>query len=156
VSDTLAGILFLLTLIAALAAVHKPLGDYMFRVYTSEQDNAVERVVYRMIGANPKSEQTWGAYARSVLAFAAVSVLFLFGFQLVQGGLPLHLNDPGTPMTPALAWNTAISFVTNTNWQAYGGETTMSDLTQGLALTSQNFLEIFKSIGKFYQIGFDI
>ena len=139
-SDTLAGILFLLTLIAALAAVHKPLGDYMFRVYTSEQDNAVERVVYRMIGANPKSEQTWGAYARSVLAFAAVSVLFLFGFQLVQGGLPLHLNDPGTPMTPALAWNTAISFVTNTNWQAYSGESTQGHLVQMAGLAAQNFV----------------
>ncbi len=139
-SDTLAGILFLLTLIAALAAVHKPLGDYMFRVYTSEQDNAVERVVYRMIGANPKSEQTWGAYARSVLAFAAVSVLFLFGFQLVQGGMPLHVNDPGTPMTPALAWNTAISFVTNTNWQAYSGESTQGHLVQMAGLAVQNFV----------------
>ena len=55
----------------------------------------VERVIYRLIGADPKSEQTWGAYARSVLAFSAVSILFLFVFQLVQGKLPLHLNDPG-------------------------------------------------------------
>jgi K+-transporting ATPase ATPase A chain len=139
-SGTLAGVTFLLTLIVALAAVHVPLGDYMYRVYSSEKDTAPERFVYRMIGADPKSEQTWGAYARSVLAFAAVSVLMLFTFQLVQGRLPLHLNDPATPMTPALAWNTAISFVTNTNWQAYSGESTQGHLVQMAGLAVQNFV----------------
>ena len=69
----------------------------MYRVYNSDKDSAVERVIYRLIGADPKSEQTWGAYARSVLAFSAISILFLFVFQLVQGKLPLHLNDPGDP-----------------------------------------------------------
>jgi K+-transporting ATPase ATPase A chain len=131
---------FLVLLIAALVAVHVPLGDYMYRVYSSEKDNRVERVVYRLIGADPKSEQTWGAYARSVLAFSAISILFLFIFQLVQGKLPLHLNDPATAMTPALAWNTAISFVTNTNWQAYSGESTQGHLVQMAGLTVQNFV----------------
>lgn len=134
-----AGIAFLLSLIVALIAVHIPLGDYMYRVYTAEKDNAVERFVYRLVGADPKSEQTWAAYARSVLAFSAISVLFLFGLQLIQGKLPLHLHDPATPMTPALAWNTAISFVTNTNWQAYSGETTQGHLVQMAGLTVQNF-----------------
>jgi K+-transporting ATPase ATPase A chain len=139
-STTTAGITFLALLVLALAAVHAPLGDYMYRVYNSEKDSRAERVIYRLIGADPKSEQTWGAYARSVLAFSAISVLFLFVFQLVQGKLPLHLNDPGTSMTPALAWNTAISFVTNTNWQAYSGESTQGHLVQMAGLTVQNFV----------------
>jgi K+-transporting ATPase ATPase A chain len=140
VSSTTAGILFLGSLIVALAAVHVPLGDYMYRVYTSTKDSRGERVIYRLIGADPKSEQTWGAYARSVLAFSAISILFLFVFQLVQGKLPLHLNDPATQMTPALAWNTAVSFVTNTNWQAYSGESTQGHLVQMAGLAVQNFV----------------
>ncbi|MGV1006346.1 MAG: potassium-transporting ATPase subunit KdpA, partial [Candidatus Nanopelagicales bacterium] len=139
-TTTSAGIVFLVLLIAALVAVHVPLGDYMYRVYTDAKDNAVERVIYRLIGADPKAEQSWGAYARSVLAFSAVSVLFLFFLQLVQGRLPLHLNDPATAMTPALAWNTAISFVTNTNWQAYSGESTQGHLVQMAGLAVQNFV----------------
>ena len=138
-STTTAGILFLALLILALAAVHVPLGDYMYRVYTSEKHSRPERLIYRLIGADPKSEQTWGAYVRSLLAFSAVSILFLFIFQLVQGKLPLHLNDPATPMTPALAWNTAVSFVTNTNWQAYSGESTQGHLVQMAGLAVQNF-----------------
>ena len=117
-----------------------PLGDYMYRVYASEKHLRGERVIYRLIGADPKSEQTWGAYARSVLAFSAISILFLFILQLVQGKLPLHLNDPATPMTPALAWNTAVSFVTNTNWQAYSGESTQGHLVQMAGLAVQNFV----------------
>ncbi len=139
-NTTTAGIAFLALLILALAVVHVPLGDYMYRVYTSEKDTAVERFIYRLIGANPKSEQTWGGYARSVLAFSLVSVLLLFGLQLIQGKLPLHLEDPGTPMTPALAWNTAVSFVTNTNWQAYSGESTQGHLVQMAGLAVQNFV----------------
>ncbi|KKF01356.1 potassium-transporting ATPase subunit KdpA [Mycolicibacterium obuense] len=139
-SSTAAGILFLVSLIVALAAVHVPLGDYMYRVYSSEKHLGGERVIYRLIGADPKSEQTWGAYARSVLAFSAISILFLFILQLVQGKLPLHLNDPATPMTPALAWNTAVSFVTNTNWQAYSGESTQGHLVQMAGLAVQNFV----------------
>jgi K+-transporting ATPase ATPase A chain len=111
----------------------------MYRVYSSERHLRGERVVYRLIGADPKAEQTWGSYARSLLAFSAISLLFLFILQLVQGKLPLHLNDPGTQMTPALAWNTAVSFVTNTNWQAYSGESTQGHLVQMAGLAVQNF-----------------
>ena len=139
-STTTAGIIFLALLIVALAAVHVPLGDYMYRVYSSDKHSRVERVIYRLIGADPKSEQSWGAYARSVLAFSAIGILFLFIFQLVQGKLPLHLHDPATPMTPALAWNTAVSFVTNTNWQAYSGESTQGHLVQMSGLAVQNFV----------------
>ncbi len=139
-STTTAGIAFLVLLVAALAAVHVPFGDYMYRVYTREKDSRPERWIYRIIGADPKAEQTWGGYARSVLAFSAVSLVFLFLLQLVQDRLPLHLSDPDTPMTPALAWNTAVSFVTNTNWQAYAGESTQGHLVQMAGLAVQNFV----------------
>jgi K+-transporting ATPase ATPase A chain len=139
VNTTTAGIVFLVAVVAALALIHVPFGDYMYRVYTTEKHLRAERVIYRVIGADPKSQQTWGAYARSLLAFSAVSILFLFVFQLVQDKLPLHLHDPATPMTPALAWNTAVSFVTNTNWQAYSGESTQGHLVQMAGLAVQNF-----------------
>ena len=139
-STTGAGIAFLALLVAALVAVHVPLGDYMYRVYTSERDWRIEKLAYRIIGANPKAQQPWFAYARSVLAFSAVSVLFLFFFELLQDKLPLHLHNPATPMTPALAWNTAVSFVTNTNWQAYSGESTQGHLVQMAGLAVQNFV----------------
>jgi len=140
VTTTTAGILFLAVLVLALALAHVPLGDYMYRVYSSDKHWRSERVIYRLIGANPDSEQTWGAYARSMLAFSAISLLFLFFFQLVQDKLPLHLHNPATPMTPSLAWNTAISFITNTNWQAYSGESTMGHLVQMAGLAVQNFV----------------
>ncbi|MGN2637662.1 potassium-transporting ATPase subunit KdpA [Nocardia takedensis] len=139
-STTTAGIAFLASLILALVLVHVPLGDYMYRVYSGTKHSRVERVVYKSIGVSPGVEQTWGVYARSVLAFSAVGILFLFFFQLLQGKLPLHLNDPGTEMTPALAWNTAISFVTNTNWQNYSGESTQGHLVQMAGLAVQNFV----------------
>ncbi|MGK8511103.1 potassium-transporting ATPase subunit KdpA [Nocardia asiatica] len=139
-STTTAGIAFVASLVLALALVHVPLGDYMYRVYDGREHSRVERLVYRAIGAHPDVEQPWPVYARSVLAFSAVSILFLFFFQLVQGELPLHLNDPGTRMTPAPAWNTAVSFVTNTNWQNYSGESTQGHLVQMAGLAVQNFV----------------
>ena len=139
-STTTAGVIFLVVLVGALVVVHVPFGDYMYRVYTSQKDLYVERVTYRLIGVDSRSEQTWGAYARSVLAFSSISILFLFVLQLVQGKLPLHLHDPATQMTPALAWNTAVSFVTNTNWQAYSGESTNGHLVQMAGLAVQNFV----------------
>jgi K+-transporting ATPase ATPase A chain len=138
-SGTAAGLVFLALLILALAAVHVPLGDYMYRVYSAKKHSRTERFIYRLIGASPDAEQTWKTYARSVLAFSAVSVIFLFVLQLVQGKLPLHLHDPATKVTPALAWNTAVSFVTNTNWQNYSGESTMGHLVQMAGLAVQNF-----------------
>ena len=138
-SGTAAGVVFLALLVVALVAVHVPFGDYMYRVYSSKKHSRTERFIYRLIGASPEAEQTWVAYARSVLAFSAVSVVFLFVLQLVQGKLPLHLNNPATPMTPALAWNTAVSFVTNTNWQNYSGESTDGHLVQMAGFAVQNF-----------------
>jgi K+-transporting ATPase ATPase A chain len=140
VSASIAGIGFLALLVLALVAVHVPLGDYMYRVYTSPRDWRVEKGIYRIIGADPKAEQPWYAYARSMLAFSAVSVLFLFFLQLLQGKLPLHLHNPATAMTAPLAWNTAVSFVTNTNWQNYSGESTQGHLVQMAGLAVQNFV----------------
>ncbi|MEV6038925.1 potassium-transporting ATPase subunit KdpA [Nonomuraea sp. NPDC052116] len=137
-STTLAGMIFIVSLIAALALVHKPFGDYMHRVYTSAKHNAVERVIYRLLGVRADAEQSWGVYARSLLAFSLVSILFVYAIQRLQDKLPLSVGMK--PVTDHIAWNTAVSFVTNTNWQAYSGESTMGHLTQMAALAVQNFV----------------
>ncbi|GAB2708591.1 potassium-transporting ATPase subunit KdpA [Nocardia thraciensis] len=139
-NTTTAGILFVVSLIIALAVIHIPLGDYIYRVYAGAKHSRVERGIYKLIGVQPGVEQNWGVYARSVLAFSTISVLFLFFLQLLQRHLPWHLSEPGTEMTGGLAWNTAISFVTNTNWQNYAGESTMGHTVQMMGLAVQNFV----------------
>ena len=134
----MAGWLFVITLAAALVAVYRPFGDYMFRVVTGVRSSKLERGVYRLVGVNPAAKQTWGVYARSVLAFSAVSILFLYLFLRVQDKLWLSLGLPA--VTDHIAWNTAVSFVTNTNWQAYSGESTMGHLVQMAGLAVQNFV----------------
>ena len=129
--------MFIAVLALALAAAYRPLGDYMYRVVNSTRHLRVERVMYRLIGVNPDGEQSWGVYARSVLAFSAVSVLFLYLFLRVQHWLWLSLGFPN--VVPSGAWNTAVSFVTNTNWQWYSGESTMGHLVQMAGLAVQNF-----------------
>ncbi|WP_433393176.1 potassium-transporting ATPase subunit KdpA [Micromonospora sp. KLBMP9576] len=135
---TTAGVVFVLSLVVALAAVYKPLGDHMFRAVSGTRQSRVERGIYRLIGANPAAEQSWGVYARSVLAFSAVSLLFLYAFQRVQDRLWLSLGLDA--VVPHGAWNTAVSFVTNTNWQSYSGESTMGHLVQMAGLAVQNFV----------------
>ncbi|MEU9508629.1 potassium-transporting ATPase subunit KdpA [Micromonospora sp. NPDC048170] len=135
---TTAGVIFALSLVVALVAVHRPFGDYMFRVVSGTRQSRVERGIYRLVGANPAAEQSWGVYARSVLAFSAVSVLFLYAFQRVQDRLWLSLGFDA--VVPHGAWNTAVSFVTNTNWQSYSGESTMGHLVQMAGLAVQNFV----------------
>lgn len=137
-SPTFAGILFVGSLVVALALVHRPLGDYMYRVYTGTRHNPVERVIYRLLGVQPGAEQRWSVYARSVLAFSVLSLLFLYGLQRLQDKLFLSLGMP--PVTDHVAWNTAVSFVANTNWQAYSGESTMGHLAQMAGLAVQNFV----------------
>ncbi|GAA2394884.1 potassium-transporting ATPase subunit KdpA [Dactylosporangium salmoneum] len=136
-SQTTAGVLFILSLIAALVLVHRPFGDLMYRAVTSARHLRAEKVLYRATGVNPDGEQSWGVYARSVLAFSAVSILFLYLFQRVQNHLWLSLGFD--PVKPDQAWNTAVSFVTNTNWQSYSGEATMGHLVQMAGLAVQNF-----------------
>jgi K+-transporting ATPase ATPase A chain len=137
-SDITAGLLQIGLLVVALAACYRPLGTYMARVYESEHDTGAERVVYRVMGVDPKADQRWPAYARALLAFSAVGVLFLYTLQRFQSHLPLSLGFPG--VAPAQAFNTAASFVTNTNWQSYSGESTMGHLVQMSGLAVQNFI----------------
>ncbi|MFF5297667.1 potassium-transporting ATPase subunit KdpA [Paractinoplanes globisporus] len=134
----MAGWLFVITLLLALVAVHRPFGDYMYKVVSGRRNNVVERGIYRLVGVDPSAEQTWGVYARSVLAFSAVSILFLYLFLRIQDKLWLSLGFAGVPTH--IAWNTAVSFVTNTNWQAYSGESTMGHLVQMAGLAVQNFV----------------
>ncbi|WP_157249219.1 potassium-transporting ATPase subunit KdpA [Nonomuraea typhae] len=132
------GWIFIASLILALIITHKPLGDYMYRVYTSAKHNVVERGIYKLLGVQADSEQRWGVYARSLLAFSVISLLFLYGLQRLQNHLFLSLGFD--PVTDHVAWNTAVSFVTNTNWQAYSGESTMGHLVQMAGLAVQNFV----------------
>ena len=134
----LAGVLQLLALIGALALAYIPLGTYMAKVYSSDKHWRVERWTYRAIGANPDAEMTWTAYLRGVLAFSAVGVLFLYSLQRLQGVLPGSLGFGS--VDPAQSFNTAVSFVTNTNWQSYYGEQTMGHLVQTAGLAVQNFV----------------
>jgi potassium-transporting ATPase potassium-binding subunit len=137
-SDTTAGLIQVGALVAALALCYRPLGGYLARVLTSDRDWRVERFVYRLVGVDSKADQRWSLYAASVLAFSFVSVVALYVLQRVQSGLPLSIGVPN--VDPALAFNTAASFVTNTNWQAYSGESTMSHLTQMAGLAVQDFV----------------
>ncbi|KJY20823.1 MULTISPECIES: potassium-transporting ATPase subunit KdpA [Streptomyces] len=137
-SSVTAGVLQLLALIAALALVHRPLGDHMARVYSSDRHYRPEKWIYRAIGANPSAEMRWPAYLRAVLAFSAVSVLFLYLLQRVQGSLPGSLGF--VSIDPDQAFNTAASFVANTNWQSYYGEQAMGHVVQTGGLAVQNFV----------------
>jgi potassium-transporting ATPase potassium-binding subunit len=137
-NPSLAGILQLVLLVAALAACYKPLGDYMARVFMSARHLRVERAFYRVMGIDPEADQRWGTYARSMLAFSGVCVLFLYLLERIQHWLPYSNGQSNVP--PFLAWNTAASFVTNTNWQNYSGETTMGYVVQMAGLAVQNFV----------------
>ncbi|MEU6611909.1 potassium-transporting ATPase subunit KdpA [Streptomyces shenzhenensis] len=133
-----AGVLQLLALMGALALVHVPLGSYMARVYSSDRHLRVEKWIYKGIGANPDTEMRWPAYLRGVLAFSAAGVLFLYLLQRLQGVLPGSLGF--SSVSPAQSFNTAASFVTNTNWQSYYGEQTMGHVVQTAGLAVQNFV----------------
>ncbi|QCW80166.1 potassium-transporting ATPase subunit KdpA [Streptomyces sp. S6] len=137
-SSQIAGVLQLLALISALALAHRPLGDYMAEVYSSGKHYRPERWVYRVIGADPAAEMRWPAYLRAVLAFSVVSVLFLYLMQRVQGSLPGSLGF--SSIDPDQAFNTAVSFVANTNWQSYYGEQAMGHVVQTGGLAVQNFV----------------
>jgi K+-transporting ATPase ATPase A chain len=139
--------LFLIVLLALV----KPLGSYMARVYegkTCGLDRALgwlERSIYRLAAIDPANEMTWRRYAESVLLFSVLGLAFLYLMLRLQGGLPL--NPQVLPAnTPDLAFNTAASFTSNTNWQSYGGETTLSYFSQMLGLTVQNFVSAASGI----------
>jgi K+-transporting ATPase ATPase A chain len=144
---TTSGVLQILLYFVVLLALTKPLGTFMAHVYEGERTflhpllRPVERLLYRLGGINENAEQRWTQYAASLLAFSVVSFLFVYAIQRLQGFLPLNpAGFTGKQTTPDLSFNTAVSFMTNTNWQSYGGETTLSYFVQMTALTVQNFL----------------
>ncbi|MET8924565.1 potassium-transporting ATPase subunit KdpA [Streptomyces sp. NPDC004623] len=137
-SPVTAGALQLLALISALALAYRPLGDHMARVYSSEKHYRPEKWIYRAVGANPSAQMRWPAYLRAVLAFSAVGVLFLYALQRFQGVLPGSLGF--VSIDPDQAFNTAASFVANTNWQSYYGEQAMGHVVQTGGLAVQNFV----------------
>lgn len=149
-SPALAAGLQIALVVAVLALVYVPLGDYLARVYTTDtdlrsKDLRVESLFYRLARIDPRAEQTWYGYAGSVLGFSLAGVLLLYVLQRIQGVLPL--NNGLDAVSPAVAFNTAISFVTNTNWQSYVPETTMSPLTQSAGLAVQNFVSAAVGMG---------
>ncbi|MBV9139811.1 MAG: potassium-transporting ATPase subunit KdpA [Pseudonocardiales bacterium] len=147
-STAVAGWLQAGLLVGALAVCYRPLGDYMAQIFTTDKPTNkpnkpnkhwwIERVMYRLIGVDADADQKWSTYLRGVLAFSAVSVLFLYGFQRLQEHLPLALGFPAVGADQA--FNTAASFATNTNWQSYSGESTMGHLVQMAGLAVQNFV----------------
>ncbi|HYK64870.1 MAG TPA: potassium-transporting ATPase subunit KdpA, partial [Patescibacteria group bacterium] len=126
-------------------AISVPLGLYMAKVFSNQRTfldpvlGPIERLIYRVCGINPGVEMGWAGYTIAMLSFSLISMIFLYALQRLQYYLPLNPQGlPGVP--PGLAFNTAASFTTNTNWQAYSGEQTLSYLTQMVGLTSHNFL----------------
>ena len=132
------GILQIATVLLILAVLYRPLGDWIARSYTAGTDWRVERGIYRVVGVDSRSEQTWQAYARGVLVFSLVGVLFVYALQRFQAVLPYSLGLPAVP--EGLAFNTAASFVANTNWQSYSPELTMGYTVQLAGLAVQNFV----------------
>ena len=149
---TFNGWLQILFYFAVLVLLTKPLGRFMFRVFEGDRQplgrvfGPVERLLLRLSGVDPKKEQTWTQYATALIVFSAIGVVVTYAIERLQHVLPL--NPQGLPaVEPTLAFNTAVSFTTNTNWQAYGGETTMSYLTQMAGLAWHNFVSAGAGIG---------
>jgi len=142
---TLNGYLQLIFYIVVLIALAKPLGTFMARVYEGQSVGLnrvlgpLERLIYRLCGTRQDEEMNWKTYAIAMLLFNLVGFLFLYALQRLQAALPLNPQALGA-VTPDSSFNTAVSFMTNTNWQGYGGEVTMSYLTQMLGLAVQNFV----------------
>ncbi len=137
-SQTTAAGMQIAALVSLLLLVQWPLGTYIAKTLTTDRDSRVERGIYRLVGVNPESRQPWSTYALSVLSFSAVGVLLLYAILRLQAALPLSVGLPAVP--PAGAFNTAVSFVSNTNWQWYSGESTMGYLSQMSGLAVQNFV----------------
>src|SRR3990170_5046779 len=133
-------------------AITKPFGLYMFQVFEGERQplprvlGPLERLLYRLSGVDPKKEQGWKGYAAAMLIFSLLGVLVTYGIERLQHVLPFNPQKLG-PVPADLAFNTAVSFTTNTNWQNYGGESTMSYLTQMAGLAWHNFTSAAVGIG---------
>ncbi len=142
---TINGIFQIIFYLVVLVFLAKPLGEFMARVFEGRRTflhpifGPVEKFIYRVSGINPDEEMDWKQNAIAMLVFNVIGIIIVYGFQRLQQLLPLNPEHFGA-VTPDSSYNTAVSFATNTNWQGYGGETTMSYLTQMMALTVQNFL----------------
>ena len=142
-SDTAAGLLQLGVLVGLLALAWKPLGNWMAKVYTDTRHWRLERMLYRVVRADPDGGQRWSTYAAGVLGFSFVSIVLLYLMQRLQAFLPLGFGrgtDGADSVSPSMAFNTAVSFVTNTNWQSYSGEEALGHTVQMAGLTVQNFV----------------
>jgi K+-transporting ATPase ATPase A chain len=151
---TFLGIAQILLYFAIVFLITKPIGLFLFQVFEGKRTflhpvlGPVERLIYRLCGIRENEEQTWVRYSASLISLSIFSFLFVYLLQRLQGYLPLnpmHFSTPqaptgATPMTPDLAFNTAVSFVTNTDWQSYSPDTTVSYLTQMAGLAVQNFV----------------
>jgi K+-transporting ATPase ATPase A chain len=149
---TAIGWLQILVFFAAIVAVTKPLGVYMFRVFEGDRQplprvlGPVERLLYRLSGVDQRKEQTWGQYTFALLVFSVLGLVVTYLIQRLQHVLPLNPQHLGA-VEPTLAFNTAASFTTNTNWQSYSGESTMSYLTQMVGLAWHNFTSAAVGVG---------
>jgi potassium-transporting ATPase potassium-binding subunit len=149
---TVNGWIQILVYMAIIFAITKPLGSYMYRVFEGDRQpmprlfGAIERLLYKLCGVDSKQQQDWKQYTLAMLVFSAITLLVTYGIERLQNVLPLNpQNFP--PVAPDLAFNTAASFTTNTNWQAYSGESTMSYLTQMAGLAWHNFMSAAIGIG---------
>jgi|SoiMethySBSTD1v2_1073268.scaffolds.fasta_scaffold208643_2 potassium-transporting ATPase potassium-binding subunit len=149
---TVNGWIQILLFAAIILAITKPLGSYMYRVFEGDRQplprlfGAIERLLYKLCGVDPTQQQDWKQYTLAMLVFSAITLLVTYGIERLQNVLPLNpQNFP--PVAPDLAFNTAASFTTNTNWQAYSGESTMSYLTQMAGLAWHNFMSAAIGIG---------
>ncbi|WP_123507522.1 potassium-transporting ATPase subunit KdpA [Frondihabitans sp. PhB188] len=136
--DSVAGLLQIMTVLVVLVALHRPMGAYLAWVYSARRDWRLERGFYRVIGVDPSREQSSGAYLRGILVFSTVGIAFVFALQKLQALLPYSLGFGSIPN--ALSFNTAVSFVTNTNWQSYSPDVTMGYAVQLGGLVVQNFV----------------
>jgi K+-transporting ATPase ATPase A chain len=149
---TVNGWIQILLFAAIIFAITKPLGNYMYRVFEGDRQplprlfGAIERLLYKLCGVDPKQHQDWKQYTLAMLVFSGITLLVTYGIERLQHVLPLNpQNFP--PVAPDLAFNTAASFTTNTNWQSYSGESTMSYLTQMAGLAWHNFMSAAVGIG---------
>jgi K+-transporting ATPase ATPase A chain len=149
---TVNGWIQILLLAAIVFAITKPLGSYMYRVFEGDRQplprlfGAIERLLYKLCGVDPRQQQDWKQYTVAMLVFSALTLLVTYGIERLQHVLPLNPQNFG-PVPADLAFNTAASFTTNTNWQAYSGESTMSYLTQMAGLAWHNFMSAAVGIG---------
>jgi K+-transporting ATPase ATPase A chain len=149
---TVNGWIQILLFAAIIFALAKPLGSYMFRVFEGDRQplprllGPIERLIYKLCGVDPSEQQDWKQYTLAMLIFSLLTLLVTYGIQRLQQILPLNPQNFGA-VAPDLAFNTAVSFTTNTNWQAYSGESTMSYLTQMAGLAWHNFMSAAVGIG---------